>query len=174
MSNSGKKRARWALVIGVLALLPVWAVDSNIARVTVKVKIITPPPCTINDNQPIEVDFGDVLTTRVDGVNYRKPIEYRLVCPADQLIKNTLKLQIQGPGINLGGGTTALAVPKVADFGIQLQHETAALGVNTWLNFTYTDINDTPNLYAVPVKRAGSTLAPGEFTASSTMTVEYQ
>ncbi|MGJ3356042.1 fimbrial protein [Providencia sp. Je.9.19] len=173
MSNSGQKRARWASMMGVLALLPVWAAG-NIAQVTVKVTIIAPPPCIINNNNPIEVDFGDVLTTRVDGVNYRKPIEYQLVCPADQLIKNTLKLQIEGQGINLGGTTTVLAVPGVADFGIQLQHEMAALGVNTWLNFTYTDTNATPNLYAVPVKRAGSTLDPGEFQASSTMTVQYQ
>jgi len=171
MSNPGQKRARRAAVMGILALFSAQAGSVNIGQVTVKVTILAPPPCIINGNAPIEVDFGDVLTTRVDGVNYRKPIEYGLECPADQLLKNALRLQIQGSGITLGGPTTVLAVPGVADFGIQLQEGTTALGVNTWLNFNYPAV---PDLYAVPVMKAGATLTTGAFSASSTMKVEYQ
>lgn len=38
------------------------------------------PPCTVNDNKPIEVDFGDVMTTRIDGSNYRQQVNYTLSC----------------------------------------------------------------------------------------------
>lgn len=155
----------------VMLLLPLWSYASNVAQVTVKVTIVAPPPCTINNNQPIEVNFGDVMTTRIDGLNYRKPVDYSLDCPQDQLLKNALKLQIQGTGINLGGATSVLEVPGVPDFGIQLQHETSALNVNEWLNFDYPNV---PNLYAVPVMKSGASLNAGAFSASSTMKVEYQ
>lgn len=37
-------------------------------------------PCTINNGQTIEIDFGDVMTTRVQGEVYKEPIEYTVSC----------------------------------------------------------------------------------------------
>lgn len=43
--------------------------------------LIEPPPCTINDDGVIDVDFGDrVGINKVDGVNYRQTIGYRITC----------------------------------------------------------------------------------------------
>ena len=39
--------------------------------------LITPPPCTINDDSRIEVNFGErVGINKVDGVNYRQMMNY--------------------------------------------------------------------------------------------------
>lgn len=173
MSNYAQKSSLLVTVISWgLALLSQYAHSaSNIGQVTVKVVIMTPPPCTINNNQPIEVDFGEVMVTRVDGTNYRKLIDYNLNCPTEQLAKNALRLQIQGTSINLGGAISVLGVPNVPDFGIQLQHDATAFEPNTWLNFSYPDV---PDLYAVPVMKSGSVLTTGAFSTSSTMKVEYQ
>lgn len=160
-----------SMISGVLGYTPMTVFAADQTSLTVKVTIMLSPPCTINGNNPIEVDFGEILTTQVDGVSNRRKIEYSLDCPSGQLLKNALKMQIQGSTIALNNATPALAVPGKANFGIQLQQETTPLSLNTWINFTYPNI---PTLYAVPVKQAGSTLVTGEFTASSTMKVDYQ
>lgn len=153
-----------------LVVLPLLAKAAPMTKVTVKVTVVAPPPCIINDNRPIEVNFGDVLTTRIDGVNYRKPIEYKLNCSTGQPAKNALKMQIQGTRVNLGRPTMALEVPNVSNFGIELQRDTMPFAPNTWLNFTYPIV---PDLYAVPVMKKGSLLTTGTFSAASTMRVEY-
>ncbi|EIK0679933.1 TPA: fimbrial protein, partial [Escherichia coli] len=46
-----------------------------------------------------------------------------------------------------------------------------AVGENSWTPF---NINNQPQLKAVPVKASGAQLAAGEFNASLTMVVDYQ
>ncbi|MCO7508689.1 fimbrial protein [Serratia fonticola] len=153
------------LLIGMLAVLPLMSRAENIL-VTIKVTVLAPPPCTINSNRPIEVIFGDVMTTRVDGNNYRMPVNYTLLCTDSA--HNAVKLQIQGNGASFD--STLLQTDK-AGLGIELQQEGSKLAVNNWVNFTYPN---KPVLWAVPVKQSGSTLTGGEFTASATMKVDYQ
>ena len=158
------------VTLGMLVLLgtaagPVRA-DSPTMKVTVKVTVVAPPPCVINDNKAIEVAFGDVITTRLDGTNYRMPVNYTLDCDAEA--NNAMKLQVQGTAAGFDVEALQTTVPEL---GIRLQNGTTTLPVNTWVNFTYPT---KPELFAVPVKAAGATLLAGEFTASSTMRVDYQ
>ncbi|MEX6224873.1 fimbrial protein [Providencia hangzhouensis] len=51
-------------------------------------------PCTINNGQTIEIDFGDVMTTRVQGEVYKEPIEYTVSCKDG--IKPKLNIFIDG------------------------------------------------------------------------------
>ncbi len=78
---------------GVLTALPMLVFAAPSATVTVKVTVVAPPPCVINDGRPIEVEFGDVMTTRVDGDNYKMPVNYTLSCTGDTA--NAMKLQIK-------------------------------------------------------------------------------
>lgn len=139
---------------------------NNSATVTVKVTVVAPPPCIINDDRPIEVDFGDVITTRVDGNNYRMPVNYTLSCTGGP--SNAMKLQVQGNGAAFDG--EVLQTSK-AGLGIELQQGSNRLTVNNWLNFDYPT---QPELWAVPVKQTGTTLTGGEFSAGATMMVAYQ
>ncbi len=154
------------LLCGLLVMLPQVAVRANSVTITVKVTVLTPPPCTINDNRPIEVEFGDVMTTRVDGDSYRMPVNYTLGCTGAS--SNSMKLQVQGNGASFDG--TALKTSKTG-LGIKLQQGSNKLAINSWLKFTYPN---QPELWAVPVKQNGVTLAGGEFTAGATMKVDYQ
>jgi type 1 fimbria pilin len=128
--------------------------------------ILLPPPCVINGDQEISVNFTDeVMTTKVDGINYRQPVIYTLSCTAASA--NTLKMQIRG--INSGFANSLQT--SNTDLGIALSSDTLALPVNSWLNF---NLPSQPALFATLVKRPGATLKAGVFTATATILVDYQ
>ncbi|OAH32768.1 fimbrial protein [Serratia marcescens] len=158
-----------ALGVACALALPAGPVQADSSSVTVTVKVtVVAPPCIVNNNDPIEVNFGDVLTTRVDGHTYRQPVEYNLDCP--NVSSSALKLQVRGTGA--GFDSTVLATNEQPVLGIELQQGNGSkLKVNDWLNFT---LPDKPVLYAVPVKQAGATLGTGAFSAAATLAVDYQ
>lgn len=168
MSNIPDMR-RLVTVVG-LALLGGWpAVQAaETANVTVRVTIVAAPPCVVNNNNTIEVNFGnDVLTTRVDGNAYKKmPVTYSINCSGGS--SNAVKMRIDGTGA--GFDSTVLSTNQT-DFGIALLNNGSRYPINSWVNFSAPS---PPNLEAVPAKRAGVTLKGGPFSAGATMKVEYQ
>lgn len=161
-----RQRQAWQTLAALLSALPLLAWAAGSATVTVKVTVVAPPPCVINDDRPIEVEFGDVMTTRVDGDNYKMPVNYMLSCPGAP--SNAMKLQVKGTGAAFD--STVLQTNKTG-LGIELRQGDSKLAVNGWLNFTYPN---KPELWAVPVKQRGATLTGGEFSAGATMEVAYQ
>lgn len=156
----------WSILVGLLFALPMVAWALSTATVTVTVTALALPACVINDDRPIEVEFGDVMTTRVDGNNYRKRVGYNLSCKGGA--HNAMKLQVQGNGASFD---SSLLKTNKAGLGIELQQGNSKLGINTWLKFFYPN---KPELWAMPVKQGGATLAGGKFNASATMMVDYQ
>lgn len=138
------------------------------ATATVTVKItLTAPPCEVNNNNLIEVNFGnDVMTTRVDGEYKKMPIDYTLKCQGGA--SNAVRMRVDGQGAAFDGGV--LETNKT-DFGIELLNGGKRLPINGWLTFAYPN---QPTLEAVPVKRSGARLSGGAFSAGATMKVEYQ
>ena len=124
------------------------------------------PPCVVNGNNTIDVDFGDVMTTRVDGKNYRKQVSYTLTC--EDGVSKALKLQVGGTAAAFNG---ELLNTSVTGLGIRVQNGSSNLAVNTWKNFTYPD---KPALWVVPVQQPGVTLVGGKFSATATLNVAYQ
>lgn len=154
---------------GLLAVILLYSVGAvaDTALVTIKVTVVAPPPCTINGDQVINVDFGsDVVTSRVDGVNYLKTVDYSLECKNHT--RNAMKMKLQGHATAFD--RSALQT-NMTDLGIALKANGSALTVNDWINFTYPE---KPSLQAVPVKMAGVTLAGGDFSAGATLMVNYQ
>ncbi|WP_447889709.1 fimbrial protein [Serratia fonticola] len=166
--NGTMRYLKAILQCGLLVMLPQIAVGARDVTITVKVTVEA-PPCVINENKPITVEFGDVMTTRVDGNNYRMPVNYTLSCPPG--LPSAMKLQIWGAGASFDN--SVLYVTGESDLGIQLQQgkTKTKLPINTSLKFNYPN---NPELWAVPVKRRGATLAGGKFEAGATMTVDYQ
>lgn len=160
--------ARLALAALLLAGLSdgAQAAKEGEADMTFKGTLIVPPPCTINGSKPIEVDFKQVETTKVNGVNYREPVPYTLSCT--EATSTALRVQVKGTGA--GFDANALQT-SVADLGIVLQNNTTNLAVNSWLNF---NSNNPPKLFAAPVKKKDVVLKGGGFTAAATMQVDYQ
>ncbi|WP_248749325.1 fimbrial protein [Pseudomonas sp. MWU15-20650] len=134
---------------------------------TIRAVIIAPPPCVINAGSTLDVPFGnDLLTSRVDGVNYRRGVPYTVTCNSP--FSNALTLELKGTAASFDG--RALATRK-ADLGVRLFVNGADWPLNTAVNFTYPNL---PVVQAVPVKRAGSTLTGGVFDATATLVVDYQ
>ncbi|MFZ4214121.1 fimbrial protein [Pantoea endophytica] len=158
---------RACIITTLVFILTASPVKANI-NVTVRGNIIAAPSCVINNNNTIDVDFGNnIYTSKVDGQNYRKNLVYTLVC--DSSLSNNLKLAMQGTAAGFDG---ALATNK-SNLGIKFYANNTALDVNSWLNFTY-DANNLPALEAVPVKRSGATLTTGAFDTNATLVVEVQ
>lgn len=163
MGKTVTGRKRRYLLAGVLCAAPLMA--QAVTNVTVKVTV-TAPPCTVNNNKAIEVNFGDVMTTRVDGAQYRKQVAYSLSCEGGA--GKAMKLQVQGTAAGFDSGVLGTSVSAL---GIRLQNGNSNMPVNNWVNFTYPN---KPALWAVPVKQSGVTLAGGQFSAAATLKVAYQ
>lgn len=72
--------------------------SSEAARLNFDGTMIEPPPCTINGGSPINVDFGnEVMTTRVDGKNYIKDVNYSLNAQARHPKRCACKLKGPAP-----------------------------------------------------------------------------
>ncbi|MBU4684086.1 fimbrial protein [Cedecea davisae] len=154
----------------VLASISCWplllaqaASPSPFMDLTVKVTL-EEPPCVLNDNKPIEVNFDDVFIEKINQGIYQRPIEYTLNCEGKT---KTLSLTIVGaPGFDseyLDTSKTGLA--------IDIQKDNQTLPVNSTVNFT---LPDAPKLNAVLVKQEGTVLDIGHFTATARMIVDYQ
>lgn len=138
-----------------------------VTTIKVTVTIVAPPPCVINDNNLIEVNFGnDVITTRIDGSYKKQPVVYSAGCI--NALNNAMKMQIQGTGASFDSDVLKT---NRDDLGVALLRNGNRQPINAWVNFTYPVL---PTFEAVPVKRAGATLSGGAFSAGATMMVEYQ
>lgn len=155
-------------MIAAILLVMVFSTDSN-ANTTINISgtVIAPLSCVINDNQMIEVDFGnDLVTSLVDGSRYVKTLAYTLTCKNNS--SNAIKMKFQGAATAFN--RSALQTEQ-ADLGIELRANGQPMPINSWLNFTYPN---KPVLQAVPVKRAGGVLQAGDFSAGATLMVAYQ
>lgn len=164
---SGKRAAlRMALLLGTLAC----AASAQAIDVSFTGKLIDPPPCVINGNTDISVDFGnDMLAGRIDGVNYERPINFTLDCTkAAAINRSALKLRFLGDSAVFK--PIALATTK-ADLAIEIRQDGGLMPLTAWVFFTYPTV---PVFTAVPIKNVGSTLSGGTFTAAATLLVDYQ
>lgn len=136
-------------------------------RLSIRGVILGPPPCIINGGNTLNVPFGDsVMTTQVDGVNYLKQVPFILTCGPQPSNAMTLKLS----GIGAGFDSTVLSTSK-ADLGVMLLLNGSSWPLNQSENFTYPTL---PRMEAVLVKKAGSTLTGGAFSATATIVVALQ
>lgn len=153
---------------GLLAAGTLPAVAGTEAEVTFHGTLIEAPPCVVNDGNPVVVDFGnEVMTTRIDGSEYRKRIAFTLDC--SEALSGKQQLRITA-GALTGFDPQALAGDQPG-FGIALYEGTQRYTPGTWLPFTDPAL---PELYAVPVKQDGTTLTGGAFNILASLVVDYQ
>ncbi len=130
--------------------------------------LIEPPPCTINDGGKVDVDFGErVGVSKVDGDNYRQPVNYRISCRPDA---GTWYLTLTVVGTAASYDAAAIK-SNVEDLAIRLLQNGRLFTLNQPLPVT---LNAPPTLEAVPVKRPGATLKEGAFEATATLLAVYQ
>lgn len=150
-----------------LTVLSLGLCSNAAANVAFNGTLIEPPPCTINGGSTIEVDFKEVGIGKVDGEHYRESVNYTITCSTDTLPWEMI-LTVRGTATTFEPSAVQSSVP---DLGIKLLQNGLPLELNKPLLITPSS---PPVLEAVPVKRPGSTLAPGGFTASATLLANYQ
>lgn len=144
------------------------ASGNNSAVLTVTVTI-TKEPCIINNDQMIDVDFGnEVVVTDVPLGLVRKPINYSLDCGESDPDK-TLTLGVSGVGAGFNDTILSSSIPEL---GIEISANGTKLPLNS--QFVLTGPTDKPDLEAILRQAPNSHLPTGEFTAGATLTVAYQ
>lgn len=132
--------------------------------VTIKGVVLMPPPCVVNAGGTLNVPFGTgLLTTKINGVNYSKSVPYTVTCGPQPTNFMTLRLTGTGAGFD----SSALGTSK-SNLGIRLLVGGVAWPLNTTVNFTYPNL---PDVKVVLVKKTGSTLTGGTFSAAATLVV---
>ncbi|AVN32298.1 fimbrial protein [Serratia marcescens] len=130
--------------------------------------LIEPPPCTINDGGEVDVDFGNrVGVSKVDGVNYQQPVNYRISCTPGAGAWN-MTLEVVGTAADYD---TAAVASNMDDLAVRLLQNGKRFILNQPIPVR---LNAPPTLKAVPVKRPGATLKEGAFEATATLLAVYQ
>ncbi len=136
--------------------------------------LILPPACALGQSDPIRVSFGKVGVRKVDGNLFKQDIPYQLDCQGD-LSKPwdvTLTLTSTLAGAGFDNATLRTQSPlNNGKLGIQIQKDGSPLELNK--AFAINSSNP-PRLSAVPVKRAGTELVGEDFTATGTLTIDFQ
>ncbi|HEO8924455.1 TPA: fimbrial protein [Klebsiella aerogenes] len=131
--------------------------------------LVEPPPCTINDNNLIEVDFGErVGIKKVDGVNYRQPLNYQIRCEDGGNRNWALTLTLSG-GVS-AFDTAALQTNK-ENLGIRIYLDDKPFEPGSSVNI---ELANPPRLEAVPVQNIGAVLTEGIFESWATLRADYQ
>lgn len=164
-----KQLTRDALLLVVTLGLSSPLLAEGSADMTFRGTLIEPPPCTINDGNQVDVDFGErVGVNKVDGVNYRQMLNYQITCEGGGSGSWVLTLNLSGTATGFDG--QALQTNK-ENLGIRVYQNDQPFTPGSSLAI---DLATPPRLEAVPVKNAGSTLAEGGFEAWATLQADYQ
>ena len=130
--------------------------------------LIEPPPCTINNDDQVDVDFGSrVGVKKVDGVNYLQVMKYRIKCDPSVSTRD-MTLEIIGTPADYDAAAVS---SNVTDLAIQIKQNGVPFELNKPIPISLTT---PPILSAVPVKRIGATLVEGPFEATATLRAVYQ
>lgn len=165
-----QKRACIGLsLLSLLFSLPAQSVEVNFTGT-----LIDNPPCTVNNAEAIDVPFGEVGITKIDGVNYAQSFTLTLNCEASLGGETALYLEYDGMSAN-DFDKDALQASREG-LGIRLYRSSgsALFPINSGYAMTMTGGGSTSlGLYAVPVKAAGANLLEGDFTATATFELQY-
>lgn len=140
---------------------------------TVKVTVVE-KTCDVygngGPNQPISVDFGDMIIKNVNGTNYETDIPYKLNCE-DAADNPALKLKLKFDGTRMTGQAANVLKTSDNNLGLRLKAGGSNLNLGTWRNFNYAT---PPALTATPVGSGTGGINDGQLMASATLSVEYQ
>jgi type 1 fimbria pilin len=165
---SKKRTAHALLLTGMLSFSGVALAEGDV-DMTFHGTLIEPPPCTLNDGNLVDVDFGEsVGINKVDGVNYRQMMNYQITCENAGSGSWALTLSLSA---NATGFDKEALMTSKDNLGIRIYQNDAPFTPGSTLDI---DLGNPPRLEAVPVKNEGSTLTEGAFEAWATLRADYQ
>lgn len=118
--------------------------------------------CIVNNDKPVDISFGNVGINKVDGIAYSQNIPLTISC--DETPGITLNLKVNG---TVSDFDLSAVQTNNKDLAIEIRNNGQLIKLSTPI-FSTKDIH----LTAVPVKRYGSDLTAGSFTAVATLVAE--
>lgn len=157
-----------ALIAFSLASLPLSCLADNMQFTGT---LLARPTCTVNDKGGrINVRFGNLAISRIDGEQFRKLIPYQITCPgAGTDTSWRMRLTLKGNPTAFEPKALQSSVP---DLGIKIMLGGAEL-IPDLPRYIQVIPTAVPLLEAVPVKLAGSDLPSVDFTASALLLAEF-
>lgn len=154
--------------LNAILLLTNWSVIASTTNSTVKVQVtlIKQPECVVNEHNSLDIDFGEIIASKIDGVNYLTKINYTISCT--NIVSNALKIKLLGTASKFDPSAFET---NMEDLGIALKANNSPVIVNDWINFEYPNL---PILHVVPVKSKNAVFTGGGFHAGATLLVDYQ
>lgn len=168
MRKNNIRRARVLTLLTGLCLSAISQQAIAVSDIIFSGELIESAPCVVNNGAIIVVDFGnEMMTTRIDGTEYKKQIEYTLDC--SKATSSYQKIRISTTSTSTFDANS-IATGKTG-LGIAIYNGTTRYTLGNWINFTDPAL---PKLYAVPVKDSGVTLTGGAFDVLASLVVAYQ
>lgn len=137
------------------------------ANLTFSGTLVEPPPCTINSGANIAIDFGEISVNKIDGINQRKRLNYTITCSSSTL-PWYMFLTLTATATTFD---SAAVQTNIADLGIKILRNDLPFALNKKLSINPAS---PPVLEVVPVKKSGSTLSEGSFTATAVLLAHYE
>lgn len=125
--------------------------------------------CTVNNDQIIDVTFGEVGVNKVNGNNYKQTIPYTVDCNG---IKDSSSLSLTMSGTAESYDDAAIST-SADGLGIRIEADGQPMTLNKPLSTTLEALQSL-TLTAVPVQDPVKTLTAGTFNAVATLTANYQ
>ncbi|MBQ0268102.1 fimbrial protein [Providencia huaxiensis] len=142
-------------------------VTPGMITVPIKGVVLAPPPCKINGGNIIKVNFDEIMSTRIDGNAYSKPINYNIDC--EKRPTSQMKMTLIGIPASFDTGAIETDLPGL---GIAFRYNGSKLRLNQEIKFVYPN---APQFEAIPVRDLSTTLTKGGvFHAGVTIKLDYQ
>lgn len=164
-------RAQLCVCAGVMITLLAVPLSALAVQATFSGTLIGNSPCVVNDNDPIEVDFGDVLIRDVqgqEGSQYSRDVPYTIDCE-NANTSDAMNLRIGGTPTSWDG---YLLRTSKANLGLQFYVDGRIYELNDDYSFSY---GYEPTITVAP--EGSDSLSDnddGFFYATASLTVEYQ
>ncbi|ALX77189.1 fimbrial protein [Cronobacter malonaticus] len=127
------------------------------------------PPCKISNGQTIEVTFGnDLGVNKIDGNNYKQPINYTIDCDAGYTANN---LAIVVDTTNPALFDSAAVMTDKTGLGIRILVDSQPVTFSQ--HVAVINPASPPKIEAVPVQDQSITLTEGAFEATMTLRADY-
>lgn len=135
--------------------------------------LYVPDKCVVNEGQLINVEFGEIGGSDLNGSNYPQSIPVRFQCEGGSFEDGTLNIKLAVSGTAASFSNEVFKTDK-NDLGIRLTHNDQLVIPNEFYPVPNIGNGGSWNLVAAPFANGGAEIGEGEFNASATIVAAFQ
>ncbi|MBF1994875.1 fimbrial protein [Serratia symbiotica] len=135
--------------------------------------LFVPDKCVVNEGQLINVEFGEISGSNLNGSSYPQHIPVHFQCAGGSFEDGSLNIKLAVSGTAASFNDNAFKTNK-SDLGIQLTHNGELVIPNVFYPVPNIGNGGSWNLLAVPLANGNKEIDEGEFNASATIVASFQ